>query len=362
MDKFDTGLIERISNILSSCCSHHTFGSIFAACGFDAETYSLGLSKPNRIERVLQHEQQKSGTYKVVLRFIKECLSISRFANSTEEFERYRTQLNDVLKVVGLEYGTDCRFREIGPGIYTDGLFVCDDNTKAIDSDVVGRIWGKGRYKIFISHLAAEKSLAAVVKRQFATLGCAAFVAHEDIEPTKEWQEEIELALQSMDCLVALLTVGFHDSKWTDQEIGYALGNGKVVFPVSLGCDPYGFIGKVQAIRRNKEKIDDVGWQVFKRLPCFTSEEDAFVKAVESVSCFDDAVALAKLFSRLAPLSSDAVARIANIAVDNRYIRESNTFWYKTKHSNGFHYYVLKWLGYDIVYDCNLSRYVKSKQ
>jgi len=34
--------------------------------------------------------------------------------------------------------------------------------------------------------------------------GISAFVAHVDIDPTKEWQDEIEAALFSMDALAAI--------------------------------------------------------------------------------------------------------------------------------------------------------------
>jgi hypothetical protein len=49
------------------------------------------------------------------------------------------------------------------------------------------------------------------------SFGVSAFVAHENIEPTK-WQDEIEKALLSMNALAAILMPGFHESKWTDQE------------------------------------------------------------------------------------------------------------------------------------------------
>ena len=64
--------------------------------------------------------------------------------------------------------------------------------------------------------------------------------------PTRQWQDEIEEALRSMDALAALLTPGFHESKWTDQEVGYAMGSGRLILPIRHGVDPHGFIGKYQ--------------------------------------------------------------------------------------------------------------------
>lgn len=225
--------------------------------------------------------------------------------------------------------------------------------------EAISRIWGDGHYKIFISHLAKEKALASDLKKQLSVFGCASFVAHEDIEPTTEWQGEIECALHSMDCLVALMTEGFHESNWTDQEVGFALGRHLKVIPVSIGIDPYGFVGKIQAIRCLKSDVKNLGWQIFKRLPFFTTEEDAFIKAVGLVDSFEGAVTLAKLLSDLAPLSEAGVKRVVEIAVENRFIHESTTFWSRTKHSYGFHYYITKWLGYDLRYDHRTNSYVR---
>jgi nucleoside 2-deoxyribosyltransferase len=80
-----------------------------------------------------------------------------------------------------------------------------------------------------------------------AQRGIWCFVAHNDIEPAAEWQNEIQAALSTCDALVALLHSNFHASNWTDQEIGFAMGRGVPVFSVRFGQDPYGFIGKFQA-------------------------------------------------------------------------------------------------------------------
>jgi hypothetical protein len=86
------------------------------------------------------------------------------------------------------------------------------------------------------------------LKDELAKWGATSFVAHDDIEPTRAWQTEIERALASMDVLVALLTSGFRDSWWTNQEIGVSLGRGVPVLCVKIGEDPHGFVGVPQAI------------------------------------------------------------------------------------------------------------------
>lgn len=107
--------------------------------------------------------------------------------------------------------------------------------------------WRKRMFRLFISHLSSEKVFAAELQEELLSYGISGFVAHNDIEPTLEWQTQIETALATADSLVALLHPNFHQSNWTDQEIGFAMGRGLPVFAVRFGQDPYGFIGRFQA-------------------------------------------------------------------------------------------------------------------
>jgi hypothetical protein len=83
------------------------------------------------------------------------------------------------------------------------------------------------KLKVFISHLASHKQYAGAVKSYLYSYGVDSFVAHDDIEPSKEWQNEIEAALLKCDSLVALLHPSFHQSKWTDQELGFVMGRSR---------------------------------------------------------------------------------------------------------------------------------------
>ena len=104
--------------------------------------------------------------------------------------------------------------------------------------------------------------MATALQESLTELGVASFVAHEDIEPNAEWQTEIERALFSMDMLLALLTEGFKESNWTDQEVGIAIGREVPIISVARGKDPYGFIGKYQAIqwgdKSGKQVADEI--------------------------------------------------------------------------------------------------------
>ncbi len=124
---------------------------------------------------------------------------------------------------------------------------------KPADAEV-RHLWKEGFLRLFLSHVSAHKVAVARLKVELQCHGVSAFVAHEDITPSLEWQNEIELALRSMHALAPLLTPDFHPSNWADQEVGFALGKGVLVVPVRMGCDPYGFIGKVQGLSGSLEQ------------------------------------------------------------------------------------------------------------
>ena len=137
--------------------------------------------------------------------------------------------------------------------------FVFDGKPVRVDPP----FWREGMFRLFITHLSAHKQFAAELQGHLNGLAISSFVAHNDIEPTREWQNEIETALSTCDGLVALLHPEFHQSNWTDQEIGYAMGRSISVFAVRFGQDPYGFIGRFQAFNGTNKSSAQIGGELF---------------------------------------------------------------------------------------------------
>jgi len=166
--------------------------------------------------------------------------------------------------------------------------------------EAVTRIWGQAGYKVFLSHKSEVKKEVAKLREELQFYGISCFVAHENIHPTKEWQSEIENALDSMDTLVALLTEDFHDSLWTDQEVGFAFGRGVPIIPVKMGKDPYGFIGKFQALSCTWTNAAN---EIVKLLAKQEGMVDSFVEAVKDCANFDNANTLAQILPAINKLS-----------------------------------------------------------
>ena len=184
------------------------------------------------------------------------------------------------------------------------------------------RIWDPGHLRLFLSHKSQHKEQIGSLKKQLAAFGISCFVAHEDIEPTKQWQSEIEKALFSMHALVPFLTDDFHNSHWTDQENGVAIGRGIPVIPIRLGTDPYGFIGKYQAVQGKEKKPSALASELAELTLSHHALREiasgALVTAFESAQNFQQAKTLMLLLDRhLVTATPETVERLKNAAKAN---------------------------------------------
>lgn len=193
------------------------------------------------------------------------------------------------------------------------------------------RFWLPGYFRLFLSHVSGFKAKTAQLQSALKPFGVSAFVAHEDIEPTKEWQDEIERALFSMHAMAALLIPGFHESKWTDQEIGVALGRGVLVIPVRRGLDPYGFIGKSQGLQAGGKTVRQVAEALFIILAANSQTTGTIADAIVSLMLFaqtpDQArhwLGLLKRFERV-PLT--ALHRLSEGALQAEALATSDTLF-----------------------------------
>lgn len=185
------------------------------------------------------------------------------------------------------------------------------------------RIWGSRGYRVFLSHKSEVKKETAQLKEGLDLFGISAFVAHADIKPTRQWQEEIENALASMHAFVVLLTKEFHDSNWTDQEVGYALARGVPMIVVKLGRDPYGFIGKFQALSCS---WDQAPTEVAKLLIAQPRMLDAYIEAVSKCRNYDHGNALSKVLPVVQTLTETQAEQLVSAFNESTQLQGSFGF------------------------------------
>jgi hypothetical protein len=224
---------------------------------------------------------------------------------------------NEFIAEVFLEMQTD----EDDDWRKESGLLV--SNKRMVSSSITDRIWGKEGFRVFLSHKTEVKKETASLKDELGIYGISGFVAHEDIHPTKEWQAEIENALSSMDALVALMTNDFHDSLWTDQEVGFALGRGVPIISVKLELDPYGLIGKYQALQC---AWDSAAIEIVKILITHESMKNSYIKAVRNCPNYECGNKLGGLLPSINNLNDRQVKDLIEAFNENVQVRDSFGF------------------------------------
>ncbi len=147
-------------------------------------------------------------------------------------------------------------------------LRVADDlgmNTSAIAAGASPppAIWrGSTKFKLFISHISADKERAMRLKACLEPYSISAFIAHEDITPTSEWERALLRGLHTMDAFLSMHTAGFSSSNWTQQEIGFAVCRGVKIISFKVGEDPTGFLASRQALLRKGRNAEDIAAEI----------------------------------------------------------------------------------------------------
>ena len=67
------------------------------------------------------------------------------------------------------------------------------------------------KLRVFLSYSSIEQKLAGEIKRGLELLDFEVFLAHEDIEPAIEWQEEIIKQLIESDIFLPIINDNFKD-------------------------------------------------------------------------------------------------------------------------------------------------------
>lgn len=224
------------------------------------------------------------------------------------------------------------KFTRLYPNEHIEGLVIAPNLEEIPDSDGAQPatppvFWQDGSLRLFLSHVSAFKAEASALNRRLAAYGVSTFIAHEDIEPTKEWVDEIRLALATCDALACLLTPGFNESKWTDQEVGFAVGRGTLVVPIRLGVDPYGFIARYQGypgVGKTPEQLAEGVVEILGKHPSTRARmADALVTLFERSSTYAEAKARAKNLSLVRFWTAELSARLRRALQENAQISEA---------------------------------------
>lgn len=165
--------------------------------------------------------------------------------------------------------------------------------SKIVPDASMKRIWKQGCVRLFLSHKVEYKKIAEELKELLLGYGISTFVAHTSIYPSKEWLDEIENALLTMNAFVALLTKDFQNSEWTDQEVGFAISRKVPIIPISIsGCDPHGFMARYQKMNATLDNPSTMAADIYSILaqePSLENLKGSVVNAFVRVTSYMDA-------------------------------------------------------------------------
>lgn len=116
------------------------------------------------------------------------------------------------------------------------------------------------KVEVFFSYSHNDRVLAGKIAALLAKREIDVFLAHENIDVSEEWREEIFKHLRSSNFLLALLTPRFGNSVWANQESGYMHGRGGKVIPVIVGrsdVKKFGFLEALQGIHLKEDNLED---------------------------------------------------------------------------------------------------------
>lgn len=181
------------------------------------------------------------------------------------------------------------------------------DPLPSLGTPPTGGRWSKGTLRLFLSHSSSKKSLVTQLKQELARFGVESFVAHADIEPSRQWLNEIRFALDSCQAFAAMLCQDFKESKYCDQEVGYALHRGLLIIPIRLEIDPYGFMAPLQGVPAFGKQASEIAPEVMNTLlshpttkPLMESAREASIeRLVDDFLCSNDFATSSKLLRNL---------------------------------------------------------------
>jgi hypothetical protein len=142
--------------------------------------------------------------------------------------------------------------------------------------------------KVFLSYSLKDKRVAGDYKKHLETYyGFQVFVAHDDLTPACEWNNEIIDNIRLSDIFVVLISKNSEQSVFVNQEIGIALGLKTRIFPIKIhSTNPFGFIEKIQGFPyiKSEAAVISNGSKLFSILTSGREEFSLFGEiAMESI-------------------------------------------------------------------------------
>lgn len=177
---------------------------------------------------------------------------------------------------------------------------------------------------VFASYKSEDKKIAGQIKGNIEKLGLDVFLAHEDIEPSAEWEEVILTKLEETDVFLPLLTENFTKSYYTGQESGFALCRKILIIPIMIDVKPFGFLDRFQGLKANLDDMPSTCLEIvgiiFTRGDFGERLTRCIIDAFKKSFTFKEAELRSKILSVFASLDKEQVDEILLASCENDQI------------------------------------------
>jgi len=182
--------------------------------------------------------------------------------------------------------------------------------------------------RIFLSYSSTDREIAGELKENLEDFKMEVFLAHEDIEPTARWQREIFNNLENCDVFLPILTKNYPDSDWTDQEAGIAYAPDKLIIPLKVEINPYGFLNKYQALKFRVKRIRQICETIIqtiykKRLESGHAVRDCIIHSLADSNSFQDAKQKSRLLLEFDKYTKAQLNQLIRVSTENSQIYQS---------------------------------------
>lgn len=177
--------------------------------------------------------------------------------------------------------------------------------------------------RIFFSYSNKDRKIVGELKNHLKVIGFEIFLAHEDINPSLEWPDEIIKNLKECDIFIPYLTENFKESEWTDQETGVAISEGKFPIALQVNFPPYGFIKNIQGLKFNPDNIEDMAIEIVKTITNskkFGNLKEFFIEQFVNSKSFITAEKRARILYLYNDFSNEQVEFICKKSIENNQI------------------------------------------
>lgn len=163
------------------------------------------------------------------------------------------------------------------------------------------------------------------IKAWLSNFGFSVFLAHEDIEPSLEWQKVIVQNLKKCHVFIPIITKEFDESKWTDQESGMAFLQKKLIIPVAIeGHNPRGFIAIFQALPMSRKEVEKGCIQIIRTIksnPRLTqSVLELLITKLEKSGSYASSEWITSLISEYLSFTKEQLDSILKFALENNQV------------------------------------------